>query len=191
MRSSRNIHHIWRQTDEDMTMRITTILLALTLSACATPAAMTSWGKPGVSLVDYRLDSAQCIIEASGSGSSQGTDANGNPKPDNQTSDTSGSRGGTNGPGGLASGGAIVYSGSASPEDANQAAMQQRAQEMNAKRAQKLGMERCLASRGYRQFKLTPEQSAKLASLPEGSAERREYLHKLGSDPAVVTAQSL
>jgi len=153
---------------------------------------MTSWGKPGVSMTDYRLDSAQCIIEGSGGGPTQGADASTSKSGDsNQTSDTSGSRGGTNGPGGIAPGGAIVYSGSANPEDANQAAIQQRAQELSAKRAQKMVMEQCLASRGYRQFRLTPEQAAHLATLPEGSAERRAYLHSIGSDPAVIAAQSL
>jgi hypothetical protein len=176
-----------------MTMRITPALIAMAaLSACATPAGITSWGKPGVSMPDYRLDSAQCIIESSGGGPTQGADASTNKSGDsNQTSDTSGSRGGTNGPGGIAPGGAIVYSGSASPDDANQAAIQQRSQELSAKRAQKLGLERCLASRGYRQFKLTPEQAAHLAKLPEGSAERRTYLHSIGSDPAVIAAQGL
>jgi len=174
-------------------MRITTALIAIAaLSACATPAGVTSWGKPGVSMTDYRLDSAQCIIEASGGGPTQGADASTSKSGDsNQTGNTSESRGGTNGPGGVASGGAIVYSGSANPEDANQAAIQQRSQELYAKRAQKLGLERCLASRGYRQFKLTPEQEAHLANLPEGSAERRMYLHSIGSDPAVIRAQGL
>jgi hypothetical protein len=173
-----------------MTMRITTALLALALSACAAPAAQTSWGKPGVSMADYRLDSAQCIIEASGNGPTQVADTS-KSSDSNQTSNTSESRGGTNGPGGLTPGGAIVYSGSASAEDANQAAIQQRAQQMSAKRAQKLGVERCLTSRGYRQFRLTPEQAAHLAKLPEGSAERRTYLHSIGSDPAVIAAQGL
>lgn len=174
-------------------MRITTALLAIAaLSACATPAAMTSWGKPGVSMTDYRVDSAQCIIEGAGGGPTQSTDASTSKSTDsNQTSNTSESRGGTNGPGGVTSGGAIVYSGSANPEDANQAAIQQRAQELSAKRAQKMGMERCLVSRGYRQFRLTPEQAAHLATLPEGSAERRAYLHSIGSDPAVIAAQGL
>lgn len=172
-------------------MRITTALIAIAaLSACATPAGMTSWGKPGVSMTDYRLDSAQCIIEGSGGGPTQGADAS-KSTDSNQTSDTTGSRGGTNGPGGIAPGGAIVYSGSASPEDANQAAIQQRSQELSAKRAQKTVMEQCLASRGYRQFKLTPEQAAHLAKLPEGSAERRTYLHSIGSDPEVIKAQGL
>jgi hypothetical protein len=175
----------------DMIMRITTALIALALGACATPASMTSWGKPGVSMADYRLDSAQCIIEGSGGGPTKGSAASADQKStdSNQTSDTSGSRGGTNGPAGVAPGGAIVYSGSANPEDANQAAIQQRSQELSAKRAQKMVMEQCLASRGYRQFSLTPEQAAHLAKLPEGSAERRTYLHSLGSDPAVIAAQ--
>jgi hypothetical protein len=174
-----------------MTMRITTALIALALTGCATSAGVTSWGKPGVSMADYRLDSAQCIIEASGGAPTQGADSSVDRKSadPNQTSNTSESRGGTNGPGGLASSGAIVYSGSANPEDANQAAIQQRAQELSAKRAQKMVMESCLASRGYHQFRLTPEQAAHLAKLPEGSAERRTYLHSLGSDPAVIAAQ--
>jgi hypothetical protein len=173
-------------------MRITTALIALALTACAAPAGTTSWGKPGVSMADYRLDSGQCIIEASGGGPAQGADASTSKSGDsNQTGNTGESRGGTNGPGGVTSGGAIVYSGSANAEDANQAAIQQRSQELSAKRAQKLGLERCLASRGYRQFKLTPEQAAQLAKLPEGSAERRAYLHSIGSDPAVIAGQGL
>ena len=171
-------------------MRITTALLALALTACATPAGMTSWGKPGVSMADYRLDSAQCIIEGSGGGATQGVaGSNRNANDPNATSDTSGSRGGTNGPAGTSGGGAIVFSGSASPDDANQAAIQQREQALSAKRAQKVAIEQCLVSRGYKQFSLTPEQAAHLAKLPEGSAERRTYLHSLGSDPAVIAAQ--
>jgi len=172
-------------------MRKTTALLATAaLSACATPGAVTSWGKPNVSMADYRLDSAQCIIEGSGGGSTKVVEGS-EPKPNdpNATSDTSGSRGGTNGPGGVSPGGAIVYSGSASPDDANQAAIQQREKVLAAKRAQKMAMEQCLVSRGYKQFSLTPEQAAHLAKLPEGSAERRAYLHSLGSDPAVISAQ--
>ena len=174
-------------------MRITTALLATAaLSACATPGAVTSWGKPGVSMADYRLDSAQCIIEGSGGSSTQGVaGSNRNANDPNATSDTSGSRGGTNGPAGTSGGGAIVFSGSASPDDANQAAIQQREKALAAKRAQKMAIEQCLVTRGYKQFSLTPEQAAHLAKLPEGSAERRTYLHSIGSDPEVIKAQGL
>ena len=172
-------------------MRRTTALFAIAaLSACATPGAVTSWGKAGVSMADYRLDSAQCIIEGSSGGPTQGSDASASKSTNpNQTSDTTGSQGGTNGPAGTSGGGAIVYSGSASPEDANQAAIQVRDRQLAAKRAQKMAMEQCLVSRGYKRFSLTPEQAAHLAKLPEGSAERRAYLHGLGSDPAVIAAQ--
>jgi hypothetical protein len=151
---------------------------------------VTSWGKAGVSMTDYRLDSAQCILEGSGGAPTKAADGSSRRTPDsNQTGNTSESRGGTNGPGGITPGGAIVYSGSANPEDANQAAIQQREMVLAAKRAQKMVMEQCLVSRGYRQFSLTPEQAAHLAKLPEGSEERRKYLHSLGSDPAVIAAQ--
>ena len=89
-----------------MILRITTALIALALGACATtPAGPTSWGKPGVSMADYRLDSGQCIIEASGGGPTQGADASTSKSDPNQTGDTSGSRGGTNGPAGTSGGG--------------------------------------------------------------------------------------
>ena len=43
--------------------------------------------------------------------------------------------------------------------------------------------------RGYTEFALTPEQRAHLATLPQGSDERREYLYKLGTDPEVLKTQ--
>ena len=49
----------------------------------------------------------------------------------------------------------------------------------------------CLVERGYTEFTLTPEQKAKLATLPEGSTERREYLYRLGTDPAVLKSQAV
>ena len=35
------------------------------------------------------------------------------------------------------------------------------------------------------------ETGAALKALPEGSRERRDYLHRLGADPAVLAAQRL
>jgi hypothetical protein len=178
-------------------LRTTTALILIgTLAACASSAAVTSWGKAGVSMVDYRLDSAQCIIEATAAAGQPNTpDATAGRQRDatSMGNNTAGDTGvGTSGPAGLtSSGGAISYQGAATPEVANQAAMQQRAQEMAAKRAQKEAMNHCLASRGYREFRLTPEQAARLSQLPEGSVERREYLYSIGTDPNVIATQGL
>jgi hypothetical protein len=58
-------------------------------------------------------------------------------------------------------------------------------------RARQAVIDRCLTERGYRQFRLTAEQTARVSSLAEGTRERREYLHGLASDPAVLAAQGV
>jgi hypothetical protein len=49
----------------------------------------------------------------------------------------------------------------------------------------------CLASRGYTEFQLSAAQRARLAKLPPGSEARRDYLYALGTDPEVLSRQSL
>jgi hypothetical protein len=49
--------------------------------------------------------------------------------------------------------------------------------------------ERCLSDRGYTKFKLTKDQSRRLARLKAGSLERRKYLYSLASDPRVLQEQ--
>lgn len=44
----------------------------------------------------------------------------------------------------------------------------------------------CLVDRGYVKLPLTSEQRRHLATLPEGSDVRREYLYKLATDPATL-----
>lgn len=52
-------------------------------------------------------------------------------------------------------------------------------------------LETCLRGRGYRPFKLTDEQYAQLKSLKRGSASRHRYLHGLAIDPDVLRTQGL
>lgn len=49
----------------------------------------------------------------------------------------------------------------------------------------------CLTERGYRRFRLTSAQMQTLRALPRGSAERERYLHSLGSDAQVLSAQAI
>ena len=49
----------------------------------------------------------------------------------------------------------------------------------------------CLTERGYQRFRLTSAQSRALRHLPQGSAEREQYLHRLGSDAQVLHTQSI
>jgi hypothetical protein len=52
-------------------------------------------------------------------------------------------------------------------------------------------LDRCLAARGYREFRLTRDQRRRLAHLPLGSDARHSYLHSLASDPDVLARQAV
>ena len=71
------------------------------------------------------------------------------------------------------------------------AANQSQAAEVANNKARTARLKNCLTERGYTEFTLTPEQRAKLATLPEGSTERREYLYKLGTDANVLKSQAV
>ena len=49
----------------------------------------------------------------------------------------------------------------------------------------------CLTERGYHRFRLTSAQMRTLRGLQRGSAEREQYLHSLGSDAQVLSAQAI
>jgi hypothetical protein len=49
----------------------------------------------------------------------------------------------------------------------------------------------CLTERGYHRYRLTAAQMRTLRTLAQGSAEREAYLHSLGSDAQVLTAQAI
>ena len=74
---------------------------------------------------------------------------------------------------------------------ASRAATQQQLREVAVAKARTQALKNCLVERGYTEFNLTSEQKATLATLPEGSSERREYLYKLGTDASVLKAQAV
>jgi hypothetical protein len=178
---------------------------AAVLAGCSINSStpLTAWGKKDVSMLDYRTDAGQCALIAV----TMSTDGNGantaggisgqNPTPPPQSPSSSGVSPGVILPGSSGprpSGGSPnnpTYRDSASADFVNRAANQQRAQEMAAQRARADALKFCLVNRGYSEFELTAEQRAQLAKLPQGSEERREYLYKLGTDPEVLTRQSV
>ncbi|HKU88398.1 MAG TPA: hypothetical protein VJP84_01300 [Steroidobacteraceae bacterium] len=166
----------------------------------ATP--MTAWGKKDVSMIDYRTDGGQCaVLAATHNGSSNGSNTAGGINGQNAGAPNSGAQGSATGGSSAGSGGSAgnnlptmsggTYRDSANPDFVNRAAMQQRSQEMADQRARNDALKSCLTSRGYTEFELTAEQRAALAKLPQGSDERREYLYKLGTDPEVLSKQSV
>jgi hypothetical protein len=165
------------------------LITAALLAGCASSGgseAVTSWGKANVSLVDYWNDAAQCALEgARVDPNAPGADVNlTNADRANPTGAANSSMRPANQPSGIEG-----------TTDLNSTLMAARynetMRERQEQRAREAAVGRCLTARGYRQFNLTPEQAAHLEMLPEGSAERRTYLHGLGSDPAVLAAQGV
>lgn len=181
------------------------VCTAAVLAACSMNSSTptTAWGKKDVSMLDYRTDAGQCALiavtmatEGNGANTAGGISGQNPTIPQQGPSGStvaSGAIPGANGPTaprGPTSGG-NTYRDSASADFVNRAANQQRAQEMTAQRARADALKFCLVNRGYTEFELTGEQRATLSRLPQGSDERREYLYKLGTDPDVLTRQSL
>jgi hypothetical protein len=172
--------------------------VAAVLTACATPAQQTAWGKPNVSKVDYGTDVGMCTgfaaMAASGNGANTAggiNGANGSVQSRGGDAARTGGRAGSGPSGGaFPTGGGGAYRDSAPPDVVSRAATQQRTQDMAAARARTEALSSCLTERGYTEFKLTSEQRAHLATLKEGSNEYHQYLYQLGADPEVVKAQA-
>jgi hypothetical protein len=164
---------------------------------------VTSWGKQGITMLDYRTDAGQCALI----GATSGYDANGAKNaggisgqnssvpaegPSGSTAASSAASGGSSSVSGAPKTiGSGTYRDTASPDFVNRAVTQQQSQEMAAQRARNDALKFCLASRGYIEFALTSEQRAKLATLEQGSEERRQYLFSLGTDPEVLSKQQV
>ena len=165
---------------------------------------VTSWGKHGVTMLDYRSDAGQCaVIAATGQISPEEADTAGGINRANSSVPEQAREGGNTAVAGSLPAsesnptstantiGGSTYRDSANPDFVNRAAMQQRSAEMATQRARHDRLKFCLANRGYTEFALTDEQRAALARLPEGSEQRREYLYQLGTDPDVLARQSV
>jgi hypothetical protein len=185
---------------------ILSVSASVMLLACASTqdSAATSWGKPGVSFLDYWTDSAECALAAAATPAQGGSDidpvaSESNYAQAGRTASVTGASAGggvpTPGAGGpndlapVSGGGAEVHTNMydvASRVQYN-AALAQR----NADMARMAAGERCLTDRGYRKFALTPAQLDALDALPEGARARREYLHSLAADPEIQSSQGL
>ncbi|KQR83153.1 hypothetical protein [Sphingomonas sp. Leaf343] len=154
-------------------VRFGILILAGGLVVAATKPPQTSWGKPGVSIDQYRIDSFECAK----------TGYFADVRDTQQAKD------------------AIRVLETADREinngdelDPNARVLRMRALRPDA-RVREVGkvltnvVERCLSDRGYRRFALTRAQAKSLGKLPAGSLNRQLYLHSLASDPRVVAEQ--
>ena len=145
-----------------------------------------SWGKPGVSLDDYHADTLTCGRRAAYMDVSHTSGAQALVVASNQIEGLY-ELANTSGAGGTLDDVAGYYNQIAHAKEA-------------ARPAQRIGQVRgvmqgtlddCLIANGYHRFRLTDDQRHRLGKLRHGSDERRAYLHRLASDPAILTAQAL
>jgi hypothetical protein len=122
-----------------------------------------SWGKPGISFLQYRTDAVECAYLA-----------------------------GSAGPVTVASVDLVfAFDGGDVFEVMESTKRNQYRMWNNVADQLEPALETCLRGRGYRPFKLTAEQSAQLKALKAGSASRHRYLYGLAIDPDVLKAQGL
>ena len=171
---------------------------AALLSACAASGPKTAWGKPGVTKVEYVTDLGTCTAQAAMTqGSGGNSEVAGGMHGQNNSADNglkqqnTGQPAGTSSPGAAAPIGGSMYRDSAPPDVVNRAANQQQQAEIIASHAKANALKSCYAEHGYKEFTLTPEQRAKLATMQVGSNEYLQYLSTIGADPAVVNAQAI
>ena len=133
------------------------------------PGHHKSWGMAGVSLEQYWTDSAECAHLAAE------TDLSGTAPAD-----------------------ALVVASRRIDNAYNYEdvamALRLAAPEHQWKRAAEIMegvLEGCLMERGYVKFELTDEQYRHVRKFAAGTLERRQYLHSLASDPAILEAQAV
>lgn len=178
---------------------VLTMATVVALAGCTVNTTKkTSWGKPGVSKIDYQTDTLLCATLADRATPDNGAKTAGGINGQNSQPRTGGqgdaaiTRGGSGGQSSSNANslGGGTYEGHASPDMVSRAANQQQAQIMALKQAKADALQSCLVDRGYSEFNLTSAQQAELAKLPQGSQQRLDYLYKLGADPATLKSQA-
>ncbi|MBV8685195.1 MAG: hypothetical protein JOZ90_13870 [Alphaproteobacteria bacterium] len=176
-------------------MRAAFLLLAAVLlsgpagAKLVSAGAGRSWGKAGVSFAAYREDSLACAREAAALDLAGSDPARALVVASRMIENDP-----TAGPGATfdpnAGGGVAVdaVAGAGSTAGAVRMIGPDR-QIAKAGDLMKASLDRCLAGRGYREFRLTGAQRRHLARLAPGSDERRAYLHGLASDAEVLARQ--
>ena len=152
------------------------VVLAFSVAAPAVAAEQAgpqSWGKLNVSYLQYRTDVAECGYEIT------------RMKIDPKTSSVSS---------------APTFVSGDVPTVAEIQEMALRQEEDTRRYLGKLReeiiikaqmeLDACLEGRGYRRFRLTPDQVQQLRTAKPGSQARQQYLYSLAANPQVMASQS-
>jgi hypothetical protein len=171
-------------------------LLALAVPAIAAPAPEESWGKPGVSLEQYRRDALDCGKQGYYLDIANSEDAKEFVRASRKLDSLPM---GTMAPSTTGAGSTGPASTDSAQTAAEFAGIQQHiidgvrpdARFKNIKQMQLAAIGQCLVQRGYAKFRLTDDQRHQLRRLKFGSDQRRAYLYNLASNPAVLQSQAV
>jgi hypothetical protein len=159
-------------------MRSTIVAFVAILPAAlsAAPAPPLSWGKPGVSLATYRAESIGCAMRA-------------------YYTDVSGTKAAQSFAEGSRQIDSVINSGADVTDQASMIghvvnAVRPAEGQKEVKQFQIAQLNKCLLDHGYRRFRLTDDQRKHLERLKIGSEARHAYLHRLASDPQIISAQA-
>jgi hypothetical protein len=160
---------------------LTGMITVLLAGPCAAATTATSWGKPGVTLDQYRTDASECG-HVGGNMDVSNTEAAGVFKRATRELETNEA--------GLttAQGPAVLDVVISSARVVEGTRPKERIQDV--KGVMVGAVEKCLVSRGYVKFWLTPKQRERLGHLKIGSDARRLYLYRLAKNPDILESQS-
>ncbi len=179
--------------------RLFAVSLFLTILAGAAnsaPAPEKSWGKPGISLDQYRKDSVECGVQGYYTDVSKTEDAQALVRASRQLDTVTAGAIAPNTPAGGPTNSTTV---DLMDQALQYAQTQQHIVESvrpeeryrNIKKDLISNTQRCLVQRGYSQFRLTDDQRRRLRKLKFGSEERRAYLYSLATNPAILETQKV
>ena len=162
-------------------LRVRSVVAALVVASLASPALAAprpqeSWGRAGVSLEDYRKDAVECGRTVYYADISQNEHAQAFVTGTKRMEATDGLP--------------IDFLTLAHRYGQIQASTRPEWRLRELERGMQSVLEICLQRRGYVKFQLTEEQRDDLGHLKKGSPERHAYLHRLASDPAVLSRQA-
>ena len=176
-------------------------LFGLSLLLAATPlvaaaAPKESWGKPGVTLAQYRQDALFCGLKGYYTDISKTEDAKAFVSASKQLDAvTQGASAPmtieSNGMGPDTTNSAEIAAGFADQQQHIVDSVRPDERYKSIKKTLVTNDEQCLASRGYSKFALTGGQRKALSKLKAGSDARRAYLYSLATDPNVVQGQKV
>jgi len=176
---------------------VTAVTLACLLSAplAAAKTEASSWGKPGISIDQYRTDAVTCgragyYMDVSNTEAAQVFKTASRELETNETdlqsqAEMPGSGNPMGDPRYLYRVMGIVNRSTRIVEGTRPT---ERIKAVGALMQAKV--DDCLKGRGYVRFKLTPQQRHHLGQLHLGSVERHSYLYQLGTDAGVLSSQA-